>query len=78
MYVEDYGESHKKEGIGIHVLHAIATSKNTEYDKRLVTAQEFIYEQRKYFYCLQASSTVDLLARSLLMTGMDMWFTMHQ
>lgn len=41
-YWRDYDVINYKEGIVLPAVHAIATSLDTEYDKSLVAAQEFI------------------------------------
>lgn len=60
MKGQDYDVLNDRKGIDIPVVHAMATWTNMEYDKRPITAQEFIYQQSKDSYCRQASDTFPL------------------
>lgn len=62
LNMQDYEELNEKEDIGIPAIHAIATWKDAENDRRPVTVPEPIYKQAKDLYCRQTSSIVGLPA----------------
>lgn len=60
MNMQDYNVLNDDGGIEIPELYAIATSTDTDHDKRLIAVQEFIQEQTNDSYCHLASSRVGL------------------
>lgn len=66
LNMPDYNELKGKECVKIFAVYVIATTAETECDKVQKSAHEFIQDQEKDSYGLRASSTIRLLASTII------------